>query len=161
MKGLAICYLWWPGLDAVIEENIKDCETCQSVCNLPPEAPMHPWIWPTRVWQRVHIDFAEKNKQMFLVLIDSHSKWIKKIPMTSTTYTKTIECLRSCFSSYRIPEQLVSDNGPQFTSDKLKQFMTTNGIKPILLLFVQDPREACLRQWPAIHVRLIKTIHDH
>ena len=50
MKGLARCYLWWPGLDADIEEKIKDCETCQSVRNLPPEAPMHPCIWPTRVW---------------------------------------------------------------------------------------------------------------
>ena len=131
MKGLARCYLWWPGLDADIEEKIKDCETCQSVCNLPPEAPMHPWIWPTRVWQCVHIDFAAKNKQMFLVLIDLHSKWIEVFPMTSTTSTKTTECLRLCFSSYGIPDQLVSDNGPQFTSDEFKRFMTTNGIKHI------------------------------
>ena len=52
MKGLARCYLWWPGLDADIEEKIKDCETCQSVRNLPPEAPMHPWTWPTRCKKR-------------------------------------------------------------------------------------------------------------
>ena len=133
MKGLARCYLWWPGLDADIEEKIKDCERCQSVRNIPAEAPMHPWISPTRVWQRVHIDFAEKNKQMFLVLIDSHSKWIEVFPMTSTTSTKTIECLRSCFASYGIPEQLVSDNGPQFTSDEFKRFTTTSGIKHTLV----------------------------
>ena len=42
MKGLARCYLWWPGLDADIEETIRDCETCQSVRNLPAEVPLHP-----------------------------------------------------------------------------------------------------------------------
>ena len=72
MKGLARCYLCWPGLDADIEETIRDCETCQSVRNMPAEAPLHPRVWPTRVWQRVHVDFAEKDKQMFLVMIDAH-----------------------------------------------------------------------------------------
>ena len=70
---------------------------------------------------------------MFLVLIDSHSKGIDVFPMTSTTSTKTIECLRSCFSSYEITEQLVSDNGSQFTSDEFKRFMATNGIKHTLV----------------------------
>ena len=41
MKGLARCYLWWPGLDADIEKIIRDY-TCQSMRNMPPEAPLHP-----------------------------------------------------------------------------------------------------------------------
>ena len=116
-------------MDADIDEEITDCETCQSVRNIPPDAPMHPWIRSTRALQRVHIDFAETNKQTFIVLIDSHSKWIEVFPMTSTTSTKAIECLRSCFSSYGIPKQLVSYNGPQFTSDKFKLFATINRMK--------------------------------
>ena len=32
---------------------------------------------PHVFWQRVHVDFEEKNKQLFLVLIDSLSKWIE------------------------------------------------------------------------------------
>ena len=53
--------------------------------------------------------------------------------MASTTSTQTIECLRSCFSTYGIPEQLVSDNGPRFTSDEFKQFVGTNSIKHTLV----------------------------
>ena len=121
---------------------------------------MHPWIWPTRVWQRVHIDFAEKNKQMFLVLIDSHSKWIEVFPMTSTTSTKTIECLRSCFASYGIPEQLVSDNGPQFTSDEFKRFTTTNGIKHTLVPAYHPSSNGAAEQSVQILKRHLEKICD-
>ena len=36
--------------------------------------------------------------------------------MKSTTSTATIQELRRMFVTYGIPEQLVSDNGPQFIS---------------------------------------------
>ena len=49
----------------------------------------------------------------------------------STTVFKTIEVLRHIFSSYGIPEQLVSDNGSQFTSEELADFVKSNGIKHI------------------------------
>ena len=97
------------------------------------ETPLHPWVWPTRVWQRVHVDFAENDKQIFLVMIDAHSKWVEVFPMASTTSTKTIECRRSCFAAYGIPEQPVSDNGPQFTSGEFKRFVGTNGITHTLV----------------------------
>jgi len=97
------------------------------------ETPLHPWVWPTRVWQRVHVDFAENDKQIFLVMIDAHSKWVEVFPMASTTSTKTIECRRSCFAAYGIPEQPVSDSGSQFTSGEFKRFVGKNGITHTLV----------------------------
>lgn len=75
----------------------------------------------------MHIDFCEKDGQYFLVLVDSHSKWLEVVPMT-TTLSKTIEVLRSIFASYGLPEEVVSDNGPQFTSTEFKQFL--RGLMP-------------------------------
>lgn len=49
--------------------------------------------------------------------------------MTSTTSTRTIEVLRSLFASYGLPEEIVSDNGPQFVSAEFEQFMTRNGVR--------------------------------
>ena len=40
----------------------------------------------------------------------------------------TIKCLPKWFSCYGLPKQLVSDNGPQFISEKFKYFMKENGI---------------------------------
>ena len=129
MKAIARSYLWWPNLNAEIELAVKSCEVCQSVQKATSVAPLYPWKWPTRVWQRVHIDFAEKDGNYYLGLIDSHSKWIEVAHMTSTTSQSTIEQLRMWFAAYGLPEEVVSDNGPQFISSQFVSFLKLNGIK--------------------------------
>ena len=55
MKSIARSYMWWPGN---IEDLAKSCLDCQAVKKAPPVAPLQPWEWPSRVLQRVHVDFA-------------------------------------------------------------------------------------------------------
>ena len=62
VKALARSYIWWPGLDYDIEQIVKSCVPCQSVRGNPSVAPLHPWLWPGKPWQRVHIDFAGQWK---------------------------------------------------------------------------------------------------
>ena len=68
---------------------------------------------------------------MFFFTIDAYSKWLEIFLMSTTTSTKTIETLRSVFARYGLPEQVVSNNGPQFTSDEFKGFCNSNGIRHI------------------------------
>ncbi len=132
MKALAPSYVWWPKLDEDIENLIKSCSKCQAVKSAPPAAPLHPWIWPTKPWQRVHVDYAGPFMgRQFLILVDAHSKWPEVIEMKSTTSSATILELRRLYSSYGLPEQLVSDNGPQFTSMEFEKFLKSNGVKHI------------------------------
>uniref|UniRef100_A0A3B5QLP2 Integrase catalytic domain-containing protein n=1 Tax=Xiphophorus maculatus TaxID=8083 RepID=A0A3B5QLP2_XIPMA len=49
--------------------------------------------------------------------------------MTSITSHNTIEILRRLFSSYGLPEELVSDNGPQLVSQEFRQSLELNGIR--------------------------------
>nr|XP_050031102.1 uncharacterized protein K02A2.6-like [Dermacentor andersoni] len=51
--------------------------------------------------------------------------------MSSTSAQKTLEKLRGAFAAYGLPEVLVSDNGPQFTSEEFAEFMSTNGVKHV------------------------------
>ncbi|KAL5505227.1 hypothetical protein EMCRGX_G006629, partial [Ephydatia muelleri] len=132
MKALARSYVWWPGLDLDLENLAKSCLQCQEVKVSPPVAPLHPWVWPAQPWQRIHIDFAGPFLgSNFLVVVDAHSKWPEVVEMKTLTSAKTIEALRELFATYGLPQQLVSDNGSQFTSEEFAQFMTTNGIKHI------------------------------
>ncbi len=39
--------------------------------------------------------------------------------------------IRHLFASFGLPEQIVSDNGPQLVSEEFQQFVRTNGIKHI------------------------------
>ena len=132
MKSIARSHMWWPGIDKQLEEASKSCVRCQAIKSKPAVAPLHPWLWPSRPWQRIHVDFAGPFKgKMFFIVVDGHSKWPEVIEMKSTTSEKTIEILRQLFACYGLPEQLVSDNGTQFTSDEFARFTKANGIKHI------------------------------
>ena len=134
MKSIARSFVYWPGIDSDIETLVSKCSVCQSCRNKAPKTPLHPWSWPSRPFQRVHVDFCEKNQDHFLVLVDSHSKWIEVRYMgSSTTTERTIDELRSIFACHGLPEELVSDNGPQFRSELFKEFMQRNGVKHTLV----------------------------
>ena len=68
---------------------------------------------------------------MYIVLVDAHSKWPEVVEMQTTTAEKTIQVMRGMFAAYGLPEQVVSDNGSQFTSQEFADFMKRNGIKHI------------------------------
>ncbi|XP_016303649.1 uncharacterized protein K02A2.6-like [Sinocyclocheilus anshuiensis] len=132
MKAIARSYVWWPGLDADIELQVKMCQSCQQIQKMPSQAPLHPWEWPSKPWERIHVDFAGPCEgHMYLVVVDAHSKWPEVQLMTSTTAEKTIGVLRNLFSHYGLPEVLVSDNGPQFVSQEFANFLKANHVKHI------------------------------
>ena len=132
MKAVAQSYFWWPCLDKAIENVVKSCTSCQAVKHSPAVAPLQPWVWPAQPWKRVHLDFAGPFQgAMFLVVVDAHSKWPEVHVMKETTTGKTIQRLRETFSQFGLPEQLVTDNGPQFTSEDFAQFTKINGVKHI------------------------------
>ena len=66
---------------------------------------------------------------MYLIVVDAYSKWPEVIRMSSSTSTsETIKVLLSLFARHGLPDKLVSDNEPQFTSDEFKEFMLNCGI---------------------------------
>ena len=50
MMAIATSYNWWEGarVDKDIESLVQSCQACQSVKNAPPNAPLHPLLWPTK-----------------------------------------------------------------------------------------------------------------
>ena len=99
---------------------------------MPAKAPLHFWEFPQKPWSRLHIDHAGPFLgKYFFVLIDAYSKWLEVHIVNSTSSEVTILKLQQIFSTHGLPEQIVSDNGPAFTSHEFKDYMKQCGIHHI------------------------------
>jgi hypothetical protein len=129
---VARSHVWWPGLDSEIEEMVRGCEPCQTNRGETASGPKHVWEFPSRKWERLHADFAGPFLgKMYLVVIDSYSKWPEIYEMKSTTSAKTIQVFRKIFAAHGLPSILVTDNGPQWISEEFAEFLNCNGVKHI------------------------------
>ena len=132
MKAQARAWVWWPNMDSEIESNVRACYICQVHANTPSKAPLCPWSWPEEPWYRLHLDFAGPFLgKMFLVISDAHSKWLEIKIMNKITAWDTIQELREVFSTMGLCQEIVTDNGPTFTSLEFQKFLRHNGVKHI------------------------------
>ena len=133
MKSLARQHIWWPNIDQEVETLVRRCQVCQDMQPKDHQAEPNPWRWPSKPWHRIHIDFAGPFLgEMFLLVVDAHSKWPEVHRMKKTTSEYTIEKLRQVFASHGLPTELVSDNGPQFVSSEFERFLKQNNVQHIL-----------------------------
>ncbi|XP_063834427.1 uncharacterized protein K02A2.6-like [Ostrinia nubilalis] len=128
-KATARSYVWWPGIDEAVEALCRACPACAAEADAPPRHAPSPWPWPAAPWSRLHVDFLGPifNKT-YLVIIDAKTKWLEVFQVPSTAATSTIHKLSELFARWGLPKQLVSDNGPPFTSKEFSEFLRGCGI---------------------------------
>ena len=56
------------------------------------------------------------------MVADYYSQYVEVQLLTSTTSASVISVLKSIFARHGIPETFVGDNGPQYTSQEMKDF---------------------------------------
>ncbi|XP_048481264.1 uncharacterized protein K02A2.6-like isoform X1 [Plutella xylostella] len=129
MKEIARSYFWWPNLDTEIDEISKNCIVCLQNSKSPSKI-QKPWPIPPSPWYRIHADFLGPfNNKMFLVVVDSYSKWPEVFEMSNITSGRTIEAFKHIFARYGFPVHLVTDNGRSFTSSEFRDFIKMAQIK--------------------------------
>ena len=68
------------------------------------------------------LDLLDFNGQQYMVVVDYYSRYIELVYLADTiTHTVTTK-LKCIFARFGIPDLLVSDNGPQFSSEEFRQF---------------------------------------
>lgn len=131
-KSLARSYVWWPGIDEAVEAMCQGCAVCAAQADAPPRQAPRPWPWPSRPWSRVHLDFMGPIfGKTYLVVVDAMSKWLEVFLVPSTAANWTIDKLTELFARWGFPRQIVSDNGPPFTSSEFAVFNKIRGIEHI------------------------------
>lgn len=118
--------IYWPGMSAEIKQYISACEICREfdTTSQPKESLMSHEV-PSRPWERVGADIFTLDGKDYLVTIDYYSNFWEVDRLPDTKASTAILKLKSHFSRYGIPDQVVSDNGPQFTSKEFASFAKT------------------------------------
>ncbi len=116
---------WWPTLRKDTITQVHQCQVCQTQkpSRQLPAGLFQPLPIPHRPWSHIAIDFItdlpnSNGYTTILTVIDRFSKACRLIPLPKLpTALETAEHLcNQVFRFYGLPEDIVSDRGPQFTS---------------------------------------------
>ena len=121
--------VWFPGIDRIAEEKVKNCFPCQAVTPQNTREPIQVTL-TNRPWDQVSCDFADVgNGEYIMIIIDDFTRYPEVVPLKALTATKVIHEMDTIFSRFGNPNILKTDNGPPFNSHKFASYMKDNGIK--------------------------------
>lgn len=124
--------VFWPGMNGEIEDIVSKCSACLTQRNKPQKEPMIIQPLPTLPWSKVGTDLFELGGNNYMVMVDYYSNFIEVSPLHRDTKTSTvIKVLKENIARYGIMDVLISDNGPQFSSEEFKVFVSEYGIQHI------------------------------
>ncbi|KAK3565138.1 hypothetical protein QTP86_000246 [Hemibagrus guttatus] len=115
---------WWPSLALEVERYVQACPSCAQArtSRQLPEGLLEPLPIPQRPWFHLSVDFLmdlpnSGGYTAVLVVVDRFSKGCKLIPLKGLpSAMQTAEVLFvHVFRNFGLPEDIVSDRGPQFT----------------------------------------------
>jgi transposase InsO family protein len=120
--------LFWPGMAQDIKQTADSCEACQQMkpCNQKETLIQHGES--PRPWMKIGTDLFECDGRAYLLTVDYYSSFIEVDYLTGTTANDVITKLQGQFARYGIPAEIVSDQGPQYTSAQFKQMTEEWGI---------------------------------
>ena len=122
-KQRARLTVYWPGLDNDIDNAVLSCQYCQDHQPSNTKEPIIHRKRPSRPFQGIAIDLCSQAGHDYLIIVDCFTDWPAIIPMIrNTTSSQINSALRQAFCRTAIPDVIWSDCGPQFTSNKFKQF---------------------------------------
>jgi len=131
----------WPGMRKMVADFVKACPACQrnKTFRHPPYGELQPLPVAIRPWGSITMDFVVKlppsqGFDAILVVVCRRTKMCHLIPCQeaiSSTGTASL-VLREVVRLHGIPDQIVSDRGPQFAASIWKEIWTRLGAKTSL-----------------------------
>ncbi|XP_067932887.1 uncharacterized protein [Watersipora subatra] len=116
----------------IVEQVVKTCLMCNSV-------DPHPIKWDhgqlnvTNVWECLASDITHVNSRPYLTIIDcGPSRFFLWFKLANETSDVVIKQLNNVFREREPPKEFLSDNGPCFTSARMKEFLQKWSVEQIL-----------------------------
>ena len=125
-QGVAKCRaraqgtVWWPGISADISDLVSRCEFCQIHRAKQSPEPMISKPLPQKPWEIVGADLCELGGVHYLVIRDYYSRFIEISHLPRIRSVDVVGKMKVIFSRHGVPEEILSDNGPQFVSEEFR-----------------------------------------
>ena len=114
--------LYWPGMNAAIKEYVSACEICNAYRAEQPKEPLISQPVPDRPWSRVAVDLFTLGRKDYIIMVDDYSNFFEFNILPQTTTSAIVTSMKSQFARHGIPDEVRSDNGPQFASTNFQNF---------------------------------------
>ena len=122
--------VFWPGMNAAVDEEVAQCSVCLEGRNQQTKEPMTVHPIPTRPWSKVGVDIFELEGRHYLVAADYYSNYIEVANLPRLCTAETVKSIKRMIATHGIMDNiLVSDNGPQFTSREFAEFASNYNIQ--------------------------------
>ena len=77
---------------------------------------------PDQPWDKIGTDLFSFDNKYYVIVFGYTSKFFQISQLPNTEASTVINHTKAIFSRYGIPREVVSGNGPQFTSYEYKKF---------------------------------------
>ena len=118
--------VWWPGLNRQLEELVRSCSKCCRDRFQHAEPLMNTEL-PSLPWKKVTTDLFYWKSSTYLLIVDYYSRYIEISKLNGQSSLQVITHTKSIFARHGIPQEVVSDNGPPYSSFEYKQFAAQYG----------------------------------
>ena len=112
----------WPGMSKQVEDFVLKCAVCNTFKKSNVKEPLLCHDIPDRSWAKLGVDHFDFDQSQYLLCVDYCSKYPEIAKLPQMTSKHVIIALKSIFARHGIPDEVMSDNGPQFTSEEFRQF---------------------------------------
>ena len=96
--------------------------------------PLLPASFPKLPWQKVASDLFVWKNSHYLLVIDYFSRYIEIAKLTPESTGYVIKHMKSIFARHGIPQELISDNGPQYSSRELLTLLRSMDLYTLLVV---------------------------
>ena len=116
-------------MNSDVKEYISRCETCMTFPSRQQKEPLLNHKIPDRPWAKIGTDLFQFENKEYLVTVDYFSNFFEVDRLCSTTSGAVVKKLKGHIARYGIPDEIVSDNGPQFDSEEFQAFAQSYGFR--------------------------------
>ena len=114
--------VWWPGIAGAVKKLVSSCKHCNIHRPSQNREPLITTPLPDLPWQKLAADLCEIKGRHYLIVVDYFSRWLEILDLPKTNSDTVIQKLKSVFTRFGIPEEVMTDNGPQFSAEQFRCF---------------------------------------